>query len=101
MAFKTLLQAIKWTSTGYETLSRIEASVDLDALERENRFVNVSDDPGYADFSAVLAVKEFPKYFLPESNPWAQAARTWCGSIPKGAHFIVVTKAEWESGILD
>ena len=101
MAFETNLIAIRQVDGRFDVASDTIAHVDLEALRKKSRIADVSDNTGYVDRAAILSFEEFPKYFLPESNPWHKAARDWYASLPKYVRFIVVNESEWESGLSD
>jgi hypothetical protein len=101
VAFETHLIAIRATEGTFDVASQTIAPIDLNALRRDNRLADISDDTGYVDRAAILSYQEFPKYLLPEANAWSKQARDWYGSLPKHICFIVVDESEWESGLGD
>lgn len=101
MAFETSLIAIRQLEGRFDVVSDTIAHINLDALRKENRIVDVSDDTGYVDRAAILSYGEFQKYLLPDSNPWSKGAREWYAALPKHVRFIVVNESEWESGLQD
>lgn len=99
MAFETALIAIRQLEGRVDIAGDTIAHVDLEALRKENRLADVSDSTGYVDRAAVLSYEEFPRFFLPESNPWSKQAREWYAQLPKHVRLIVVNESEWESGL--
>lgn len=85
----------------YAVVSQTIAHVDIDALKKNKRLADVSADVGYQDEAGIIEVKEFKRYLLPESNPWHQAAAEWYSALPPEVAFVIVHRAEWESGLSD
>ena len=101
VAFETYLIAIRQVEGRFDIAADTIAAVDLEALRKEGRIADVSDETGYVDRAAILSYVEFPKYLLSDSTPWAKKARDWYATLPKHIRFIVVNESEWESGIPD
>ena len=101
MAFETYLIAIRQVEGRFDVAADTIAHVDLEALRKDGRIADVSDETGYVDRAAILSYVEFPKYLLSDSDPWARKARDWYAKLPKHIRFIVVNESEWESGISD
>jgi len=99
MAFDTNLVALRWLKGKYDVVSSIPAEINIDDLQRNQRLNDVSSDLSFADFATILSYTEFEKYLLPESVSWSIEARKWYASIPNDATFIMVHRAEWESGL--
>jgi hypothetical protein len=97
VAFETNLIAIRQLEGRFDVVSDTIAHIDLDALRKENRIVDVSDDTGYVDRAAILSHGEFPRYLLPD--PWSKKAREWYAALPKHVRFILVNESEWERGL--
>jgi len=100
-AFETNLVAIRLQGGTYGVASQTIAHVDSDALRRDGLLHDVSSDGGYIDEGAVVERDAFSNYLLPESNPWHGAAKTWYRDLPQHVVFILVHRAEWESGLGD
>jgi hypothetical protein len=101
VAFETHLVAIRWYQGNYDVASSIIADIDVSALRRENRLVDVTQNAGYVDRAAILSFMEFPKYLYPGPGAWGSQARAWYGALPEQVSFILVHEAEWESGLSD
>lgn len=101
MAFETHLIAISWAGGKYEVASQIQAQIDITAINEDKLFNNVSADAGYFDEAAILQKDDFAKYLLPQTNPWHIEAVKWYAALPKQVNFIMVHRAEWESGLND
>ena len=101
MAFETNLIAISWKQGQYVVVSQTIAHVDTDSLRRGGLLHDVSDDVGYMDEAAIIQKNDLGKFLLPETNPWHKAAADWFVALPAETTFIVVHRAEWESGLDD
>jgi hypothetical protein len=100
-AFETNLVAISWHQSRYAVVSQTIAHIDTGAMKRDGLFNDVSEDAGYIDEAAILQKSAIEKYFLPDSNAWHEAAKLWYASLPRDTMFILVHRAEWESGLSD
>lgn len=98
MAIETKLVALSWHDGRYEVVAQVTAQVDTNAMMNDGLFHDVSEDSGYLDEAAIVQKKDFARYLLPESNPWHKAATLWYASLPTETMFIVVHRAEWDSG---
>ena len=101
MAFDTHLVAISWRHGQYSVVSQTIAHVDTDALRKAGLLHDVSEGVGYMDEAAIVQKDDFVKFLLPETNPWHKAAADWRASLPPETAFIVIHRAEWESGLGD
>lgn len=100
-AFETNLVAISLLGGTYRVVAQTIAPIDTPALRRDKLLHNVSSDAGYIDEGALLERRDFERYLLPESDPQHFAAKRWYLSLPADVAFIVVHRAEWESGLGD
>ena len=101
MAFKTNLIAISWVGGRYEVVSQIQAKIDTPAINEAKLFNNVSSNLSYLDEAAILEKNDFANYISPQTHPWHIDAFNWYASLPVEVHFIMVHRAEWESGLDD
>ncbi len=101
MAFYTNLIALSWLDDNYAVVSKITADVDTASIKRDGLFNNVSQNSSYFDEAAILGKKGLEKYLSSESGQQYKAAASWHASLPNEACFIVVHRAEWESGLGD
>lgn len=101
MAFETNLVAVSWTHGSYAVVSHIIADVDTELLRKDGRLHDVTENVAYVDEVAVISKPELPKYFLSETSPWSHRARDWYAALPKETMFVLVHRAEWESGMND
>lgn len=99
MAFETHLVAISWSAGTYAVVSQTIAHVDTQLLTQDGLLHNVSEDSGYLDEAAIIQRADFAKYLLPPSNPWHKAAADWLAALPREVMFVLVHRAEWESGL--
>ncbi len=100
-AFHTYLVAISWSAGQYEVVAQTIAQIDSDAIRQAGLLHDVSEDVGYVDEAAIVQKADFVKYLLPESNPWHKEAQQWYSALPRETMFILVHRAEWESGLGD
>lgn len=96
-AFDTNLVAISWRGGQYGVVSQTMAHVNSSALRDAKLLHNVSEDAGYLDEAAIVQKADFRKFLIPEAS--CRAALDWFCSLPSEVMFIVVHRAEWDSGL--
>jgi hypothetical protein len=94
MPFDTRLIAIGRSLGEYAVISQFDGHVEHRKLSQSGRFVDVSGNPGYRDFAAILSRDEFPQFIHEESSTSA-----WFTALPSTVFFIIVVSEEWESGM--
>lgn len=101
MAFETNLIALTMSNGAYKVHSYIVGHVDTIRMEKEKLFRDVSGDTGYADFATIFSKRDFEKYLYEDGEYHAEPARGWYKGLSKEVDFIIVHRAEWESGLGD
>lgn len=101
MAFDTHLVAISWRLGAYAVVAQTMANVNIDALREAGYLHDVSENASYLDEAAIIRKDDFAKFLLPSTNQWGKAAAEWCETLPPETAFIVIHRAEWESGLGD
>lgn len=101
MAFETNLIALSWRDGRYAVISHLIAHINTELLRNEGRLHNVSGGTGYVDEATILSRAQFERYLLPESLPWSRSVQEWYSTLPNEVAFIIVHRAEWESGMGD
>jgi hypothetical protein len=97
MAFHTYLVAISLDSGRYAVASQTLAHINSSTLRDAGLLHDVSESAGYLDEAAIIQKADFRKFLLPEAS--YKAAIEWFSSLPAEVMFIVVHRAEWESGL--
>ena len=98
-AFETNLIAIAWRNGRYDVIAQTDAPIDVAALERDGKIHDVSENTSYIDEAAIIQVGKLGQYLLPESDPRRTEAEDWLRALPDSVMFIVVHRAQYESGL--
>jgi hypothetical protein len=98
-AFETNLIAIAWRNGEYDVVAQTDAPIDVSALDRDGKIHDVSENTSYVDEAAIIQVGRFAQYLFPESDPRRNEAEHWLRSLPESVMFIVVHRAQYESGL--
>jgi hypothetical protein len=103
MAFETSLVAILQVEGKFKVHSQLTGTLRVPAMKESGlfHFHDVSDDTGYYDEAAIIAKNQLPDYFLDSPPYQAEPVRNWFKELPKEVAFIIVHRAEWESGLPD
>ncbi|RME67765.1 MAG: hypothetical protein D6781_12530 [Verrucomicrobia bacterium] len=101
MAFETVIIALSWREGKYAVVDSISGPINEQALLCEGRFQDVSSNPGYVDQMAVFAKDQFRRYLLWPNDERTAEVRQWYDALPEEVAFILVHRAEWESGLPD
>ena len=101
MAWETNLIALSKKQGEYSIASAIIGNIDIDKLYNEKRLFDVTNEMTYRDEACVLSRREFPNYLKLEKYKGDERVRLWIESLPREVRFIIVHRAEWESGLGD
>lgn len=100
-AFHTTLVAISLSKGQYAVHSQTYGALDADKLEKDGLLNDVSENSGYIDEAAILQKADVPKYFLPKSSQFHDRTVEWYNSLPSEVFFVLMHRAEFESGFGD